>query len=554
MSIPKLPWPDRAAVVPAARSSRWVRPVNLRLVWLCRHRDYEWALLPVDVNSVRRRKPAGGHQSLRAERDHRLGDHDSLAVDQPRQPRRQVGSTGTGTLNITGGGTVTNTFGKIGFNTGSTGAASWISSAQLRVGESGQGTLNITGGGAMTSSLGFIGFFSGSNGHSECRRRRRRGDLEQFGGVDRRIERDRYVEPVQRRVGFGPPPSQAATPPAASTSTAARCGSPRPAPRATRPTYSSAAVRSTCRPPASTFTLTGVVAGSGTLTKTGPGTLVINGTGTNFTGGVTVNAGRLDIINDPALGTATLGAGPLGTIRYTTSDTVVRTFNLAGGSLEVPTDVTLGLGGATIAGGFIVGSGTVNTLAVTSNRFVGNTTSTATNLTLVGADTLTNFTNGGLLLADALTSSILTRFTNTTSGRMVVSSTVNVSKFVSNGIATINAGGAINNSGSNFILGGGSRATIDGAGALATAPRTTIELNGGLLVNNGTISGTVNVNFGSVAKDSGTYGVVNVDQGGIYAPGNSRNFHGSRGDVRQHAHDERRANLNDGIGRRRAGN
>jgi hypothetical protein len=50
---------------------------------------------------------------------------------------------------------------------------------------------------------------------------------------------------------------------------------------------------------------------------------------------------------------------------------------------------------------------------------------------------------------------------------------------------------------------------------------TTIELNGGLLVNNGIITGTTDVNYGSLAKGIGTYGVVNVGQGGVYAPGNS---------------------------------
>ncbi len=50
---------------------------------------------------------------------------------------------------------------------------------------------------------------------------------------------------------------------------------------------------------------------------------------------------------------------------------------------------------------------------------------------------------------------------------------------------------------------------------------TTLELNGALLVNNGTITGTVNVNYGSLAKGTGTYDVVNVNEGGVYSPGNS---------------------------------
>ena len=71
------------------------------------------------------------------------------------------------------------------------------------------------------------------------------------------------------------------------------------------------------------------------------------------------------------------------------------------------------------------------------------------------------------------------------------------------------------------MLGGGSRTTINPSGTLAVAAGTTIELNGGLLVNNGTISGTTDVNYGSLAKGTGVYGIVNVGQGGTYAPGNS---------------------------------
>jgi hypothetical protein len=41
------------------------------------------------------------------------------------------------------------------------------------------------------------------------------------------------------------------------------------------------------------------------------------------------------------------------------------------------------------------------------------------------------------------------------------------------------------------------------------------------LVNNGTIAGTTNVNFGSLAKGSGVYGAVNVTDGGKFSPGNS---------------------------------
>jgi hypothetical protein len=86
-----------------------------------------------------------------------------------------------------------------------------------------------------------------------------------------------------------------------------------------------------------------------------------------------------------------------------------------------------------------------------------------------------------------------------------------------------------------LVLGGGSRTYI-GASAAGQRGGTidlgggTLELNGGLLVNNGDFlsagnggiqNGTVNVNYGSLAKGSGYYDSVNVTEGGKFAPGNS---------------------------------
>lgn len=56
---------------------------------------------------------------------------------------------------------------------------------------------------------------------------------------------------------------------------------------------------------------------------------------------------------------------------------------------------------------------------------------------------------------------------------------------------------------------------------LSGATGTSLELKDTLLVNNGTVSGTLNVNSGGVAKGSGTFGMVNVTGGGMIAPGNS---------------------------------
>ncbi len=84
------------------------------------------------------------------------------------------------------------------------------------------------------------------------------------------------------------------------------------------------------------------------------------------------------------------------------------------------------------------------------------------------------------------------------------------------------AGLVANNAGSfgTLVKTGAGTLALTSSGAINLGG-TTLEFNGALLVNNGTINGTTNVNFGSVAKGVGTYGVVNVDRGGVYAPGNS---------------------------------
>ncbi len=78
-----------------------------------------------------------------------------------------VGYDGTGTLGITRGGSVSNANAYIGANTGhgtatiggggGSGDATWTNSQQLYVGYKGTGTLNVTGGGSVSSSYAFIG-------------------------------------------------------------------------------------------------------------------------------------------------------------------------------------------------------------------------------------------------------------------------------------------------------------------------------------------------------------------------------------------------------------
>jgi len=82
-----------------------------------------------------------------------------------------VGVDGDGALDITNGGTVSNTYGFIARYSGSTGTvtvssagSTWTNSSELYVGRHGDGTLDITSGAAVSNSLARIGDYSGSTG------------------------------------------------------------------------------------------------------------------------------------------------------------------------------------------------------------------------------------------------------------------------------------------------------------------------------------------------------------------------------------------------------
>ena len=110
---------------------------------------------------------------------------------------------------------------------------------------------------------------------------------------------------------------------------------------------------------------------------------------------------------------------------------------------------------------------------------------------------------------------------NTASGLITVNNALAANDFSSLGVINVNNGGTLTNSVSNLILGGGSRTTVNSGGSIQLLPGTSLELLGALLVNNGQVNGPVDVNFGSLAKGTGSYTTVSVFDGGKFAPGNS---------------------------------
>jgi T5SS/PEP-CTERM-associated repeat protein len=107
----------------------------------------------------------------------RSNSNGTVTVDGPGSnwtlggPFFDVGFRGTGTLNITGGGMVTNADADIGDNAGSNGTvtvaganSTWTNGADLSVGASGTGTLSISAGGKVSNVNANIGELSGSSG------------------------------------------------------------------------------------------------------------------------------------------------------------------------------------------------------------------------------------------------------------------------------------------------------------------------------------------------------------------------------------------------------
>ena len=83
-----------------------------------------------------------------------------------------VGDSGAGTLAINGGGLVNNATGYVGDDAGAIGDVTvdgmgsiWTNSGDLYVGNAGNGTLNVTGGGVASNVDGYVGNLAGSTGN-----------------------------------------------------------------------------------------------------------------------------------------------------------------------------------------------------------------------------------------------------------------------------------------------------------------------------------------------------------------------------------------------------
>jgi fibronectin-binding autotransporter adhesin len=266
--------------------------------------------------------------------------------------------------------------------------------------------------------------------------------------------------------------------------------------------------------------------GDGTLNKGGAGVMTVNGPSA-FTGTYVANGGTLRVVGGTHDANG-FGAANGGTLELTGGATLnpgaanVLRAN-AGGTIRLE-NVTVNGGSLTGVGTHVIGPGTVLNGTALSGQDLrqGTDWRLPTNTTLRGKWSTEGHT---LNWQEGLV---------TSAGGLTVGSggVANLEAVEINGQLNVRRGGRLNHVTVPLVLGGGSRAAIGARAdiignvsdkAVLDLGGHSLELNGGLLVNNGIIrNGLVNVNYGGTAKGAGSYlGGYSVNDGGRMIFGNS---------------------------------
>lgn len=268
--------------------------------------------------------------------------------------------------------------------------------------------------------------------------------------------------------------------------------------------------------------ISGDAATDGGLVKTGAGTLTLSGSN-SYNGGTTILAGKLIVADDSSLGSSR-GAVTItgGSLAYTNANvSTSRSFYLSNNPISPASGGKIGYYASTINGG-ILGAGTHNL----GNSTVLNGTRTTVGTVLIqngGPVTLQNVTFGG-----DTTFTQTSQFTVNATGDFVTlpQTTTNVSGVFSlnggyvAGALNIAANAQVNESNATgattpLYLDGSRGTTVNSGGQLSAASGSSIEL-GGLLTNNGTQTGTLNVNLGGFVAGYGKFGTVNLAGGSTF--------------------------------------
>jgi fibronectin-binding autotransporter adhesin len=241
------------------------------------------------------------------------------------------------------------------------------------------------------------------------------------------------------------------------------------------------------------------------------GMLVLGGAST-YSGSTMVTAGTLELLSGNFVTSFTAENG--GALLFSGTS-----INLGSGFVQALTGGNALYQNAMISGGFLRGPGSHTFLAGSTNSLNGTTIVNGAVVQQSGTTSFTDVTSGGQISDNS--NAILTwrGVNNASSGSITVnnSAILNVSEWYNDGFITINNGGVLNNSVTHLASGGGSQILINSGGTLnanSDAQGETLDLQGSLLVNNGTVTGTTNVEYGATVSGSGSFGPINVMQAG----------------------------------------
>ncbi|MFL6529311.1 MAG: beta strand repeat-containing protein, partial [Chthoniobacterales bacterium] len=231
-----------------------------------------------------------------------------------------------------------------------------------------------------------------------------------------------------------------------------------------------------------TETLSGVVQGSGSLSKTGLGTLFLSGTNT-YDGGTFLNAGTVQINTDASLGSAggavNIGSATLQVLNDTQTSRGV-TLSSASSALQVDGNSTYGINGSVGGVGALTKTGTGTLTLFGSNSYTGGTTISSGTISVNSNVSLGSATSPLTIGAGSL--NVVSGFASTRAMTLTdVTSTLQVS-----GGETFTNSGAISGSGSLTKTGAGT-AVLAGNGTYTGSTR----ISGGSLVAAGTSGGAL---------------------------------------------------------------